>query len=156
MKLLLVVVGRVRGALAEAVAEYESRAERYWKLEVVEVQAGVRGGQGTPERVREAEGERILAKVPPELELVALTREGTQMGSRELARYLNEHGVRSSPGVAFAIGGAFGLDAAVLSRATRRLGLSELTMPHEMARLVLAEQLYRAGTILKGEPYHKA
>ena len=63
--------------------------------------------------------------------------------------------MRSSAGVAFVIGGAFGLGDAVLSRSRRQLSLSAMTLPHEMARLVLAEQLYRAGTILRGEPYHK-
>lgn len=150
------VVGKVRGDLTSAVSEYERRAGRYWKLEVVEVSAGLGGGQATPERVMEAEAERILARVPAELELVALTREGKRMGSRELAGYLEGHAVRSSPGVGFAIGGAFGLDASVLERARKKLSLSAFTFPHEFARLILAEQLYRAGTIVRGEPYHKA
>jgi 23S rRNA (pseudouridine1915-N3)-methyltransferase len=77
------------------------------------------------------------------------------MDSRELATYLDRHAVRSSAGVAFVIGGAFGLDPAVLKVARRALSLSSMTLVHEMARLVLAEQLYRAGTILRGEPYHK-
>ncbi len=156
MKILVTVVGRVRGELASAVAEYEARARRYWKLDVVEVQAGAGRGQVPPERVRESEAERILAKVPNGLEVVALTREGSGMGSRELAGYLEGHAVRSSGGVVFVIGGAFGLAPAVLRRAKKKLSLSAFTLPHEMARLVLAEQLYRAGTIVRGEPYHKA
>jgi len=155
MKILVVVVGRVRGDLAAAVSEYEKRARRYWKFEVAEVAAGVRGRDAAPEAVRQAESERILACVPPALELVALTRDGKGMDSRELSGYLEEHGVRSSAGLAFVIGGAFGLGTPVLERARRRLSLSTMTLPHEMARLILAEQLYRAGTILRGEPYHK-
>ena len=156
MRLVVVVVGKVKGALAEAVADYESRAGRYWKLEVVEVAGGVKGSQGAPAaRVLEAEAERILAKVPPELDLVALTRVGSALSSRELAAYLEGLGTRSAAGVAFAIGGAFGLGDGVLRRAVRRMSLSALTLPHEMARLLLAEQLYRAGTIVRGEPYHK-
>ena len=155
MKVLVVVVGRVRGDLAAPVAEYEARAARYWKLEVIEVSAGAGRGQASPEQVMEAEAGRILAKVPPELEVVALTREGKGMGSRELAGYLEKNAVRASAGVAFVIGGAFGLDASVLKRSRRKLSLSTFTLPHEMARLVLAEQLYRSGTIGRGEPYHK-
>lgn len=156
MRVLIVVVGRVRGALEEVVAEYEGRARRYWKLDVTEVSAGVKGTGGAPrERVLEVEAERVLAQIPAELDVVALTRVGAEMGSRELATYLEELGTRSAPGVAFAIGGAFGLGGAVLARAQRTLSLSALTLPHEMARLVLAEQLYRAGTIVRGEPYHK-
>lgn len=154
MKVLVVVVGRVRGGLAAPVAEYEKRAGRYWKFEVVEVAAGA-GRESSPTAVKEAEAERILARIAPELEVVALTRDGTAMDSRELSRYLEEHGVRASSGVAFIIGGAFGLGPTVLERARRRMALSAMTLPHEMARLVLAEQLYRAGTILRGEPYHK-
>ena len=155
MKVEIVVVGRSRGPLATAVADYEERAGRYWKLRIHEVDEGVKGGRSDPERVQEAEAERILGRVPDGLELVALTREGKGMGSRTLSRYLSRHAVRGSPGVVFVIGGAFGLGPAVLARAARTLSLSPMTFPHDMARLILAEQLYRAGTIARGEPYHK-
>jgi len=156
VKVLVVAVGRPKGALAEAVAEYERRARRYWKLEVAEVAAGVKGSAAAPpERVRVTEAERILARIPEGLDVVALTRVGRPMSSRELAVYLEDLGTRAAPGTAFVIGGAFGLDDSVMTRAARKLTLSALTFPHEMARLVLAEQLYRSGTILRGEPYHK-
>ena len=77
------------------------------------------------------------------------------MGSRAFSRYLEEPAIRASAGVALEIGGAFGLEDSVLARAQKRLSLSSMTFPHELARLALAEQLYRAGTILRGEPYHK-
>jgi 23S rRNA (pseudouridine1915-N3)-methyltransferase len=150
-----VVVGRVRGVLEAAVAEYETRAARYWKFDVAEVEGGAPGRDAAPERVRAAEAERILARVPEGTAIFALTREGKGMSSSDLARTLEEHALRSSPGVTFVIGGAFGLDPEILGRAQRRFSLSAMTLPHEMARLVLAEQLYRAGTILRGEPYHK-
>lgn len=155
MKLVLAVVGRARGELSGAVADYEKRIGRYWKFEAVEVTAGGPGRNASPEAVKDAEADRLLARIPAEFELVALTRDGRGMDSRELSRYLERHAVRSSAGVAFVIGGAFGLGDAVLARARRRLSLSAMTLPHEMARLILAEQLYRAGTILRGEPYHK-
>ncbi len=156
MKVAVVVVGRVRGPLAEAVAEYEARAARYWKLEVVEVAEGLRGGRNArPEEVRRAEGERLLAAVPTGLELVALDVGGPGLSSEELAARLQEHALRASPGLAFVVGGAHGLSEEVLAAAARRLGLGPMTLPHEMARLVLAEQIYRAGTIVRGEPYHK-
>jgi 23S rRNA (pseudouridine1915-N3)-methyltransferase len=155
VKIQVVAVGRVRGALEAAVSEYEERARRYWKLEIVEVDAGAAGRAPAGDRVRVAEAERILARLSLGLELVALTRTGKTTSSRDLAHWLEEHAVAASPGVAFAIGGAFGLGDAVLDRAARRLSLSPFTLPHELARLVLAEQLYRAGTIVRGEPYHK-
>jgi 23S rRNA (pseudouridine1915-N3)-methyltransferase len=156
MRIAVVVVGKVRGDLAPAIEEYEQRAGRYWKLDVVEVTAGAGSGKAPAARVQEAEAERILARIPGELEVVALTRAGDTMGSRELAGYLEKHAVRSSAGVAFVIGGAYGLGAAVVRKARKKLSLSTFTLPHEMARLVLAEQLYRAGTLVRGEPYHKA
>jgi 23S rRNA (pseudouridine1915-N3)-methyltransferase len=151
----VIAVGRVRDPLKGAVEEYEQRAGRYWKLDVHEVDAGAKGAKSDAEQVMAAEEQRILARLPANAELVALTRAGERIGSPELARYLEQLGIRSTPAVAFAIGGAYGLGAGVLARARRRLSLSDLTFPHELARLVLAEQLYRAGTILKGEPYHK-
>ncbi len=77
------------------------------------------------------------------------------MNSRELARYLEQRALTASAGVAFIIGGAYGLGNDVLAQTQRKLSLSPMTLPHQVARLVLAEQLYRAGTILRGEPYHK-
>src|SRR5687767_8892066 len=109
MKVSVIVVGKVKGALAEAVRDYEERARRYWKLSVTEVPAGGPGAQAPADRVREAEAERILARIPDDLEVVALTRAATGMGSRELAAYLAELGTRSAPGVCFVIGGAHGL-----------------------------------------------
>ena len=155
MKVLVVAVGRVRGSLEAAVADYEERARRYWKLEVAEVDAGVSGRNPDPLRVKEAEAERILGRIPGGLAVLALTRAGEGLGSRDLAKELERYAVQSHPGVAFVLGGAFGLADAVLARARRQISLSPMTLPHEMARLALAEQLYRAGTILRGEPYHK-
>jgi 23S rRNA (pseudouridine1915-N3)-methyltransferase len=152
---VVVVVGRVRGSLAEAVEEYEKRAARYWKLEVVEVDAAGGGRNPDPNRVMDAEADRILSRIPAGFDVVPLTRTGKAMGSRELTKYLQGLAVQSRPGVAFVIGGAFGLSEEVLKRASTKLALSAMTMPHEMARLLMAEQLYRAGTISRNEPYHK-
>jgi 23S rRNA (pseudouridine1915-N3)-methyltransferase len=110
---------------------------------------------GDAARVREEEGKRLLARVPAGYELVALHEEGKQWTSPHLADYLSGLALHASPGVAFVIGGAYGLSEAVLERARSRLSLSAFTLPHEVARLVLAEQLYRAGTLQRGEPYHK-
>lgn len=155
MRVLVLAVGRVRGSLESPVAEYEERAARYWKLETVVVEGGAPGRDPAPDRVRGAEAERLLPRIPEGFTVVALTRQGRGLGSREMAEFLEAEGLRSSPGVAFVIGGAFGLAPAVLERAQRQISLSPMTLTHEMARLVLAEQLYRAGTLVRGEPYHK-
>ena len=98
---------------------------------------------------------RLLARLPERAQIVALTRTGRGMSSADLVDYLQDHALHSTPEVCFVIGGAFGLGKGILDRAQRRWSLSEATLPHELARLVLAEQLYRAGTIMRNEPYHK-
>lgn len=155
MRLVVVAVGRVRGPLAPAVETFEERARRYWKLDIAEVDEGAGGGGTSPERILEAEGERILARIPDEGEIWALTRAGKGITSRGLSRFLERQAVQSREGVCFVLGGAHGLAPRVLSRANRRLSLSPMTLPHDLARLILLEQLYRAGTIRRGEPYHK-
>ncbi len=154
LRLLLLSVGGIRGPLAPAIQDYEDRARRYWRMETLLVEAG-RGRGTNPGAVMAAEEGRLLARLPPAGEVLALARDGKAMGSRELAAYLQDCALRSVPDVTFVIGGAFGLGRKIQERATRRVSLSALTLPHEVARLVLAEQLYRAGTILRSEPYHK-
>jgi len=153
MKVMCVVVGGVKGPIARVVGDYAERAERYWRTEWVEVEAGARG-RTDPEGVMEAEAERILARLPERAEVAALTRVGKGMTSRGLSTWIQRAAVHGRD-VAFVIGGAFGLHPSVLDRADRALSLSPMTLPHEIARLVLAEQIYRAGTISRNEPYHK-
>ena len=139
MKITTIVVGRAGAPLKDAILEYETRAGRYWKFNVIEVTSEA----------------RLLARLPERAQIVALTRTGQGMSSTDLAAYLQDHALHSTPEVCFLIGGAFGLGPDILERAQKRWSLSDATLPHEMARLVLAEQLYRAGTIVRNEPYHK-
>jgi 23S rRNA (pseudouridine1915-N3)-methyltransferase len=155
LKLAVIVVGRPGRLVREAIEEYERRAARYWSLDVVEVkgQKALKGSDAV--EVRAAESERLRAQVAAGLEIIALTRTGDSWSSERLARFLGELAVRGRPGAAFLIGGALGLSDELLRSADRRMRLSTLTLPHDVARLLLAEQLYRAGTIVRGEPYHK-
>jgi 23S rRNA (pseudouridine1915-N3)-methyltransferase len=156
VRVTVLCVGGVKGKLARAIHEYEERAGHYWRFRVREVEAGL--GKRTkidPQEVRRSEGNRILSHLPEAGDVIALTRTGKAMGSRDLAGFLEDRAVRSVPEVTFVIGGAFGLAEEVLRRSALRLAISALTLPHEVARLVLAEQLYRAGTISRNEPYHK-
>lgn len=155
MRLTLLAVGRPRGVVAEAIAEYETRVRRYFGFEAVEVREEPHRREGDAGRVRDGEGKRLLEKVPAGAELIALHETGRQWTSPQLAEYLAELALRASPGAAFVIGGAYGLSDELLSRAKVKLSLGAMTLTHEMARLVLTEQLYRAGTIQRGEPYHK-
>jgi 23S rRNA (pseudouridine1915-N3)-methyltransferase len=155
MKILLLSVGKARGLLADPIADFETRAARYFSFEAREVKEEPATRGRSSEQVMGEEGRRLLARVPPGYELVALHRKGQAWSSARLASYLDGLASRAAPGVAFVIGGAFGLSDEVLGRATHLLSLSGMTLPHELARLVCTEQIYRAGTILRGEPYHK-
>jgi len=154
VRILLLVVGRPRAAgVAEAIREYETRAARYWPLDVVEVKE--EPGRGlSSDVVRQREGERLLARVPAGATVVACDPGGRSMDSEAFAGWLRGAQERAQD-VALVIGGAHGLDDAVRTAAALRLSLAPWTLPHEVARLVLAEQVYRAGTIVRGEPYHK-
>jgi 23S rRNA (pseudouridine1915-N3)-methyltransferase len=153
MRVIVAAVGRPRtAALAAAIAFYEDRAARYWPLEVREVREEPARSAGA-DRVRDREGERLAAQVEG-ADVVVCDERGKGMTSEDFARWLQESRERARD-VAFVIGGAYGVAPAVRDRASRRLALAPWTLPHEMARLVLAEQLYRAGTIVRGEPYHK-
>jgi len=156
VKVSILSVGGVKGPLATVIAEYEGRAGHYWRFDVQEVGAGVgKAKKVIAEVVRAAEEARLLERISSDVVVVALTRDGKALSSRALASFLEEKAVRSTPEIVFVIGGAFGLGEQILKRASIRLSLSSMTLPHEVARLVLAEQLYRAGSILKNEPYHK-
>lgn len=155
MKVTVLVVGSPSRLLEPAIREYEDRAGRYWKLETVTVDPEKATRNRPVKEVMAAEAERLQAAVPDRSEVVALTRRGKGWSSRGLARYLNGLAVRGATGATFVIGGAHGLDKSFLQRARRPLSLSPMTLPHDLARLLLAEQLYRAGTIVRGEPYHK-
>jgi 23S rRNA (pseudouridine1915-N3)-methyltransferase len=157
VKVVLAAVGRPRPPLAAAVAEYEARAARYWPLEAHEVrEEPARGAtsEAALERVRAAEGERLLARAPSGAVVVACDERGDAWTSARFAAWLRDRR-DAAQSVAFVVGGAHGIAPAVRAAAQVRLAVAPWTLPHEMARLVLAEQLYRAGTIVRGEPYHK-
>ncbi|MEO5580433.1 MAG: 23S rRNA (pseudouridine(1915)-N(3))-methyltransferase RlmH [Gemmatimonadaceae bacterium] len=153
MRVVVAVVGKPRNAaLATAIRDYETRAARYWPLEVHEVREERAAGISAA-LVREREGERLAQRVAA-TRIVACAEAGKQMSSERFATWLS--GERESGrDVAFVIGGAFGLSDTLMSLSVESLSLAPWTLPHELARLVLAEQLYRAGSIVRNEPYHK-
>jgi 23S rRNA (pseudouridine1915-N3)-methyltransferase len=154
VRVVIAAVGKPRDRhLAAAIDEYETRAARYWPLDVVEVREG--SGKGiAPELARQREAERLLERLPTGAPIIACDEQGDRLTSAEFATFLTAARDRAQD-LAFVIGGAFGLGDVVRARAARAIQLAPWTLPHEMARLVLAEQLYRAGTIARGEPYHK-
>ena len=156
MDLVVVAVGRPKrhSPIAEAIADYEQRIGRYFRFRAIEVpEASFRDDEAN--LAREREGGALLRAAPDGLQLWALTRGGKEMTSRKLADHLEELGTYGRPGAAMLIGGAHGLSRDVLAKSRVHLSLSRMTLTHEMARLLLAEQLYRAGTMIRGQPYHK-
>jgi 23S rRNA (pseudouridine1915-N3)-methyltransferase len=154
MRLVVAVVGKARNAaLGEAIRDYETRAARYWPLDVHEVRE--ERATGIPlDKVKEREAVRLSEKVPERAQTVACELGGKSLSSEQFAELL-QSAREQDRDLAFLIGGAFGLSPSVAKKSTMRLSLAPWTLPHEIARLVLVEQIYRAGTIVRGEPYHK-
>jgi 23S rRNA (pseudouridine1915-N3)-methyltransferase len=152
VELVILVVGRLRPAMREAADDYLRRLRRYTGIREVEVREASR--EPTIPAQREAEAARLAERMPAGSRLVALAREGQGWTSAELARRVDEWRLAARP-VTFVLGGSNGLAPALLQQAQLRWSLGPLTLPHELARVVVVEQLYRAFTILRGEPYHK-
>ena len=156
MRITVVAVGQRQPAWADAaVKEYFSRLPAEFKVECKLVKAGSRSGNVPLARSLSAEAARVRAAVPAGASLIALDEHGkdwtTQQLSDQLQRWRD-----SAEDIAFAIGGADGLDPGLKSDARTLLRVSSMTLPHALARVVLAEQLYRAASILAGHPYHRA
>lgn len=159
MRLLIAAVGRLKqGPERELIAHYLGRAEALGRklglsplsvIEVAESKAAT-----APVRIA-AEAEALLAKLPTSHKLMCLDRGGDQLGSEAFARALAKFRDGGAQGLAFLIGGADGLGPQALARADQVLSLGPMTLPHGLARIVLAEQIYRAETILAGHPYHR-
>ena len=152
MALILLAVGRLRPAYREVCDDYIRRLGRHARVEEIEVREASR--TPTIEAQRGEEASRLRVRLPSAATVVALTREGSAWTSEELARRVEGWRVAARP-LAFVLGGSHGLSAYFLATASVRWSLGPLTLPHELARVVVAEQLYRAFTILRGEPYHK-
>ncbi len=151
------VIGRSREAwLQQAETEYRTRLSAWAKVELVVHKAEALDGGLPLEEIRRVEGQRLLSGLEAREELVALDEKGKGMDSPGLSRWLEGRLVGGASRFRFVIGGAEGLDDSVRRRAGLVLSLSPLTFTHQMARLVLLEQLYRALMIRDGRPYHRA
>ncbi len=141
MKLTVLAVGKLKDAwLEDGAADFAKRVKARLPLEIVEAR----------------DEASLIAKLPARSELWALDERGDQLSSEELAGRIGERMRQGAHGLAFAIGGADGHTEALLGRARYRWSLGRLTLPHRLARVVLLEQLYRALTIVRGEPYHRS
>jgi 23S rRNA (pseudouridine1915-N3)-methyltransferase len=155
MLLRLIAAGtRMPRWVEEAYADHAKRFTREFKLELIEVPIAARGS-GDRVRMIEKEGERMLAAFTGNPYVVALQVTGKALSTEQLALFLEQRAREGRP-VAFCIGGPDGLAAGVDARAELRWSLSALTLPHAMARIIVAEALYRAVSVIKGHPYHRA
>lgn len=155
MKLRILAIGHKMPAWIEAgVDEYARRMPADMPVELVELKPEKRAAGASTSRIQKLEAERIRAALPPQALLIALDEHGRQLTTAELAHYLAGW-MQDGANPCFVIGGADGLDASVRNGADLLLGLSRLTLPHGLARVILVEQIYRAISLLKGHPYHR-
>ena len=159
MNILIVSVGKLKEKyLKMGIEEYLKRLNAYAKVEVVEVsdeKAPEELSESEMVQVKQKEGERILAKISHDTYVIALAINGKMQSSEELANTLDKLATYGKSKIAFIIGGSLGLSDEVLKRANEQLSFSKMTFPHQLMKLILVEQIYRAYRINRGEPYHK-
>lgn len=159
IRVTLITVGKVKEAyFREAIAEYSKRLQGYCKLQITEVtdeKTPEGASAAEEERILDIEGERILSKIPQGAYVISLEIEGKKMDSVQLARLIEQKSVQGESHLVFVIGGSLGLSKKVKSRANLALSFSDMTFPHQLMRVILLEQIYRAFRIIAKEPYHK-
>ena len=159
MKITILAVGKLKEKYwKQAIAEYEKRLGAYSKIEMIEVpdeKAPETMSDKEIEQVKEKEGQRLLAKIKPQATVITLEIQGKMLSSEGLAKELQQRMIQGQSDFVFVIGGSNGLHQDVLNRSNYALSFSKMTFPHQMMRVVLIEQVYRAFKIMRGEAYHK-
>ena len=159
MKIKVVTVGKLKEKyLKDGIAEYSKRISRFAKLEMIELsdeKTPDRASELENQKILEIEGQRILSKVGDRDFVIVLAIEGKTLSSEEFSKQLEEASIKGFSTLTFIIGGSLGLSSSVKNRANLSVSFGRLTLPHQLMRLVLAEQIYRAFTIQQGSPYHK-
>ena len=159
LRITLITVGKVKERyLRDAIEEYSKRLGRYCKLDIVEVadeKTPEHASEGMERQIKAKEGERIAKHIRDDAYVIALAIEGRQLTSEQLAANINGLGLHGTSHIQLIIGGSLGLDPAILKRADYLLSFSKMTFPHQLMRVILLEQIYRAYKINAGEPYHK-
>ena len=155
MRFNLLCVGRLTlPYLNSGCAEFAERLKRYLPVSITEIKEHKTGRKQDLKRIIATEGENLGHRIPTEAFVIALDQRGKSMGSEQLAEPMSDHMVRSIPEWTLLIGGPYGLSETLRKRADLVLSLSAMTLTHQMARLLLLEQLYRCCTIIRNEPYH--
>ena len=159
MKIKVITVGKLKEKyLKDGIAEYSKRISRFAKLEMIELadeKTPDKASESENQKILEIEGQRILSKVGDRDFVIVLAIEGKTFSSEEFSKQLEEASIKGFSTLTFIIGGSLGLSLAVKNRANLSISFGRLTLPHQLMRLVLVEQIYRAFTIQQGSPYHK-
>ncbi|WP_088104578.1 23S rRNA (pseudouridine(1915)-N(3))-methyltransferase RlmH [Halalkalibacter urbisdiaboli] len=159
MNISIITVGKLKEKyLKQGITEYTKRLSAYAKMDIIEVpdeKAPENLSEADMQQIKQKEGERILSKIGADTHVIALAIEGNMLTSEQLAANLDKLATYGKSKVAFIIGGSLGLSDEVMKRADDTLSFSKMTFPHQLMRLVLLEQVYRAFRINRGEPYHK-
>lgn len=159
MKITLLTVGKIKEKyFTGAIEEYVKRLSRYCKMEIIEV-----ADEKTPDNasaamediIRSKEAERLVKYIPEQAYVVVLAIKGKMIDSVELSQKIEQIGVNGQSHIVFIIGGSLGLDDQIITRADYQLSFSKMTFPHQLMRVILLEQIYRAYRIINHEPYHK-
>ena len=159
MKVTILCVGRLKEKFyRDAVDEYAKRLGKYCKFEMIEVadeQTPDKAGAALEEQIKSREAERILAKIRDNMLVCTLEIAGKHLSSEQFASWMEQAAVAGRSNICFVIGGSLGLHISVTERADFHLSFSDMTFPHQLMRVILSEQIYRAFRINAGEPYHK-
>lgn len=159
MQIDIICVGKVKEQyLRDAIAEYSKRLGRYCKLNILEVadeKTPEHASEGVERQIKAKEGERIARHIKPGAYVIALAIDGQQVTSEGFARKIDQLGIQGVSHIQFVIGGSIGMDDAILRQANYKLSFSKMTFPHQLMRVILLEQVYRAYKINAHEPYHK-
>ena len=159
MRITILCVGKIKEKFyRDALTEYVKRLGRYTKCEILEVEDEKTPEEASPKeekQIKEKEGARLISRMKDDMYVIALAIDGKAYSSEELAEEIRRLTLHGKSHLAFVIGGSLGLSEEVLSRAEAKISFSAMTFPHQLMRVILAEQLYRSFRIIHGEPYHK-
>lgn len=159
MKITLITVGKCKETYwRQAIQEYEKRLQKYCRLQIVELEdekTPDKASKAEEELIKKKEGERILKAIKEDAFVITLEILGKKMSSPEFASFLEEAAIRGRSHLQLVIGGSLGLSEEVMRRSDHKLSFSDMTFPHQLMRVILLEQIYRAYRINSNEPYHK-
>lgn len=155
MKIALLTVGKTdRDWVKQGLDIYVSRLKHYIPFSIIEIPELKNVSSLSKEQIKNKEGELILKNIKPSDEMILLDERGKMFSSLEFAGFIQDRMTYAGKNIVFVIGGAYGFSDEVYSRASSKISLSKMTFSHQMVRAIFAEQIYRAFTIIKGEPYH--